>query len=96
MCATLPDKAAAKAAAAAAEAATRVTLDPPAGREPGQEPTEPPDDAIKTNAATLAGLTDVPCRGIIPHLSLSGNIDQDRATLSDLFSTAVDLPELLG
>jgi len=59
-------------------------------------PTETSDDAIKTNAATLAGLTDVPCRGIIPHLSLSGNIDQDRATLSDLFSTAVDLPELLG
>ena len=29
-------------------------------------PTETSDDAIKTNAATLAGLTDVPCRGIIP------------------------------
>ena len=59
-------------------------------------PTETSDDAIKTNAATLAGLTDVPRRGIIPHLSLSGNIDQDRAALSDVFSTEVDLPGLLG
>ncbi len=59
-------------------------------------PTETSDDAIKTNAATLACLTDVPCRGIIPHLSLSGRLDQDSATLSNLFSTAVDLPGLLG
>ena len=59
-------------------------------------PTEKSDDAIKTNAATLAGLTDVPCRGIIPHQSLSGDTDQDRRTLSNVFSSEVDLAGLLG
>lgn len=59
-------------------------------------PTQTSDDAVKTNAATLASLTDVPCRGIIPHLCLSGSLDRDSATLSDLFSTAVDLSGLLG
>jgi len=59
-------------------------------------PTRTADDAIKTNATTLAGLTDVPCRGIIPHLALSEDIDRDRIILSELFATAVDLPGLLG
>lgn len=59
-------------------------------------PTQTADDAIKTNATTLAGLTDVPCRGIIPHLALSEDIDRDRIILSELFATAVDLPGLLG
>ena len=59
-------------------------------------PTPTTDDAITTNAATLAGLTDVPCRGIIPHLSLSEDIDRERVRLGELFATAVDLPGLLG
>ena len=59
-------------------------------------PTQTADDAIKTNVATLAGLTDVPCRGIIPHLALSEDIDRDCKILSELFATAVDLPGLLG
>ena len=59
-------------------------------------PTPATDDAITTNATTLANLTDVPCRGSIPHLSLSEDIDRDRAVLSELFATAVDLPGLLG
>ena len=59
-------------------------------------PTRTADDAIKTNVATLAGLTDAPCRGIIPHLTLSEDIDRDRKMLSGLFATAVDLPGLLG
>ena len=59
-------------------------------------PTPTTDDAITTNAATLAGLTDVRCWGSIPHLSLSEDIDRDRAALSEMFSTAVDLPGLLG
>lgn len=59
-------------------------------------PTQTADDAIRTNAATLAGLTKVPCRGIIPHLTLSEDIDRDRKMLSELFATAVDLPGLLG
>ena len=54
------------------------------------------DDAIMTNAGTLAGLTDVPCRGVIPHLALSGNLDRDRETLGGLFAKAVDLAGLLG
>ena len=59
-------------------------------------PTRTADDAIKTNATTLASLTDVPCRGIIPHLALSEDIDRDRSMLGELFATAVDLPGLLG
>lgn len=59
-------------------------------------PAQTADDAIRTNATTLAGLTDVPCRGIIPHLTLSEDIDRDRGILSELFATAVDLPGLLG
>ncbi len=59
-------------------------------------PTQTADDAIKTNAATLAGLTDAPCRGSIPHLTLSEDIDRERVRLGQLFSTAVDLPGLLG
>jgi len=59
-------------------------------------PTPTTDDAITTNAATLAGLTDVPCRGSLPHLALSEDIDRDRTVLSELFATAVDLPGLLG
>lgn len=54
------------------------------------------DDAVTTNAETLAGLTDVPCRGIIPHLAPSGNLDRDRETLGALFAKTVDLPGLLG
>ena len=60
------------------------------------QPTRTTDDAIKTNAATLAGLTDAPCRGIIPYLALSESIARDRVRLGELFSTAVDLPGLLG
>ena len=59
-------------------------------------PTPTTDDAIRTNATTLANLTDAPCRGIIPHLMLSEDIDQNRKMLSELFATAVDLPGLLG
>ena len=59
-------------------------------------PTRTTDDAIRTNATTLANLTDVPCRGSIPHLALSEDIDRDRKMLSELFATAVDLPGLLG
>ena len=59
-------------------------------------PTPATDDAITTNATTLANLTDVPCRGSIPHLSLSEDIYRDRVMLSELFATAVDLPGLLG
>lgn len=54
------------------------------------------DDAVMTNTETLAGLTDVPCRGVIPHIALSGDLDRDRETLGALFTTAVDLAGLLG
>ena len=59
-------------------------------------PSPTTDLAIQTNAQTLARLTDVPCRGRIPFLSLSGDIKQDRSTLGDLFSRAVDLTGVLG
>lgn len=54
------------------------------------------DDAVRTNTETLAGLTDVPCRGVISHLALSGDLGRDRETLGALFPTAVDLAGLLG
>jgi dethiobiotin synthetase len=53
------------------------------------------DLATQTNAQTLAHLTDVPCLGILPFLSLKGDIEQDRVILCDLFSRSVDLAEVL-
>lgn len=54
------------------------------------------DLAIQTNVRTLAGLTDVPCRGVIPFTALSGDSEQDRTRLAALFSAAVDLDGLFG
>jgi dethiobiotin synthetase len=59
-------------------------------------PTPTSDHAIQTNAHTLTGLTDVPCRGILPFTALSGDAAQDRTTLNALFSRAVDLAGVLG
>lgn len=53
------------------------------------------DLATQTNAHTLAHLTDVPCLGVLPRLSLSGDIEHDRTLLGDLFSSAVDLARVL-
>jgi dethiobiotin synthetase len=54
------------------------------------------DLATQTNAQTLALLTDVPCLGILPFLSLSGNVEQDRVIVCDLFSRAIDLAGVVG
>ncbi len=54
------------------------------------------DLAIQTNAQTLAGLTDVPCLGILPHMSLSGDVAADRVILSEHFQAAIDMQPLLG
>lgn len=59
-------------------------------------PTPTSDQAIQTNVQTLARLTDVPCRGILPFTPLSGDMEQDHAALSDLFSRAVDLAAVVG
>lgn len=59
-------------------------------------PTPASDLAIQTNAQTLAGLTDVPCLGILPCLSLSGDVAADRALLSEQFQAAIDMQPLLG
>ncbi len=58
-------------------------------------PTPVSDLATRTNAQTLARLTDVPCLGILPFLSLNGDVEQDRMILCDLFSRAVDLASVL-
>jgi dethiobiotin synthetase len=58
-------------------------------------PTSASDLAIQTNAQTLARLTDLPCLGILPFLSLKGDVEQDRTVLGDLFSSAVDLARVL-
>lgn len=60
---------------------------------------EDADLAIQTNAETLAGLTDVPCLGILPRLSLSGDVSADSTTLVQQFQspqTPIDLQWLLG
>ncbi len=54
------------------------------------------DLAIQTNAQTLAGLTDVPCLGILPYLSLSGDVTADSTVLSQQFQAAIDMQPLLG
>lgn len=53
------------------------------------------DDATRTNARTLQELTDVPCRGAVPHTTLSGKIDQDRELLRNMFTTMVDIAAIL-
>jgi dethiobiotin synthetase len=58
-------------------------------------PTSASDPAIQTNARTLAGLTDIPCRGIVPFLPLRGDLEQDRVVLEAWFSQAVDFGSLL-
>jgi dethiobiotin synthetase len=54
------------------------------------------DIATQTNVRSLAGLTDVLCRGVVPFTPVSGEIEQDRTRLTTLFSTAVDLDGLFG
>lgn len=54
------------------------------------------DLAIQTNAQTLAGLTAVPCLGVLPFLSLSGDVAADRAVFVKQFQTGIDLQRLLG
>ena len=59
-------------------------------------PTPDSDLAIQTNAQTLAGLTDVPCLGRLPFVSLSGDVAADSALLGQQFDTAIDVRRLLG
>ena len=58
-------------------------------------PTSDLDLAIKTNAETLADITDVPCLGNLPFLSLSGKIATDRDELARQITNAIDLRPLL-
>jgi dethiobiotin synthetase len=58
-------------------------------------PTASSDLATQTNARTLAYLADAPCLGVLPFLSLSGDVECDRTLLCDFFSAAVDLTGML-
>jgi dethiobiotin synthetase len=58
-------------------------------------PTPVSDLATQTNTHTLAHLTDVPSLGVLPFLSLSGDVEHDRTLLCDLFSRAIDLAGVL-
>ncbi|MBI3246401.1 MAG: dethiobiotin synthase [Deltaproteobacteria bacterium] len=58
-------------------------------------PTASSDLATQTNARTLAYLADAPCLGVLPFLSLSGDVERDRTLLCDFFSAAVDLTGVL-
>jgi dethiobiotin synthetase len=54
------------------------------------------DEATQTNVQTLAQLTDVPCVGVLPFTRLTGDVEQDRKILQELFVRAVDLEKVLG
>jgi dethiobiotin synthetase len=58
-------------------------------------PTASSDLATQTNARTLAYLADAPCLGVLPFLSLSGDVERDRTLLCDVFADAVDLTSML-
>ena len=53
------------------------------------------DPATKTNSETLARLTDVPCLGSIPHLSLSADSEGVRRSLLAVFNRHVNLGRIL-
>jgi dethiobiotin synthetase len=53
------------------------------------------DLAIQTNAHTLARLTNVPCLGSLPFLSLSGDVEHDRLLFCDFVPRVVDLAAVL-
>lgn len=53
------------------------------------------DEATRTNAQALLELTDVPCLGVVPHLTLSGKLESDRTLLKHVFAQEVDLKALL-
>ena len=59
-------------------------------------PSPDTDLAVQTNAQTLAGLTDVPCLGRLPFVSLSGDVVADSAVLGRQFNTAIDVRRLVG
>ena len=54
------------------------------------------DPATKTNSETLARLTDVPCVGSIPHLSLSADSEGVSRSLLAVFNRHVNLGQILG
>ena len=54
------------------------------------------DPATRTNSETLARLTDVPCLGSIPHLSLGADSEEVRRILLRVFNRQVDLDQILG
>jgi dethiobiotin synthetase len=54
------------------------------------------DLATQTNVQSLAGLLDVPCRGVVPFTPLSGETEQDRTQMAALFSATIDLDGLFG
>ena len=58
-------------------------------------PTRASDDAIQSNPQTLSGLTNVPCLGILPFLTLSGRIETDRPVIRNAAIKHLDLGRLL-
>lgn len=58
-------------------------------------PTPGADEAMQTNVQALARLTDIPCLGVLPFMSLTGQIEQERGTLQNAFVRNVDLEKML-
>ena len=52
-------------------------------------PSHSEDEATQTNAQTLQELTDIPCLGVVPFTSLSGDIDRDRQLLGNTFNDVI-------
>ncbi len=59
-------------------------------------PSDASDAAIRTNAATLADLTDARCLGIIPYVPTVVEISEDPNPMAKLFTDKVDLSSLVG
>lgn len=53
------------------------------------------DEATRTNVPTLQELTEVPCLGVVPHTTLSGDTENDHRLLQTVFNREVDLKPLL-
>ena len=59
-------------------------------------PFDASDAAIRTNVATLAGLTDAFCLGVIPHVPALVDAFENQEAIANLFADKVDLSRLVG
>lgn len=59
-------------------------------------PTPTSDIAIQTNTSVLANLTDTPCLGVLPFLTLTDHLEQNRMLLREVIPRSVNLTRILS